>query len=137
MSRQNSTKKLAGECSFRVSVNFQYCYIIIIIIHIYICMIAYTWITSPKASVQGHHHPCPCDGLHLDHWAVCSGRGGKGLCLPLCHCQCVSGEKLASSYILMTIKYNIVQYYPISYCTYIPQGSKVIWNVSIQIFLTH
>ena len=47
----------------------------------------------PKASVQGHHHPCPCDGLHLDHWAVCSGRGGKGLCLPLCHCQCVSGEE--------------------------------------------
>ena len=47
----------------------------------------------PKASLQGHHHPCPCDGLHLDHWAVCSGRGGKGLCLSLCHCQCISGEK--------------------------------------------
>ena len=28
-------------------------------------------------------------------------------------------------------------YYPISYCTYISQGSKVIWNVSFQIFLTH
>ena len=47
----------------------------------------------PKASVQGHHHPCPCDGLHLDHWAVCSGRGGEGLCLPLCLCQCLSGEE--------------------------------------------
>ena len=46
-----------------------------------------------KASLQGHRHPCPCDGLHLDHWAVCSGRGGEGLCLPLCHCQCVSGEE--------------------------------------------
>ena len=47
----------------------------------------------PKASVQGHRHPCPCNGLHLDHWAVCSGRGGKGLCLSLCFCQCVSGKE--------------------------------------------
>ena len=32
----------------------------------------------------------------MDHWPVCSGRGGEGLCLPLCHCQCVSGERLTT-----------------------------------------
>ena len=47
-----------------------------------------------KEFVEDHHHPAPSDGIHLDHWAVCSGGGGKGLCLPLCHCQCVSGEKV-------------------------------------------
>ena len=46
-----------------------------------------------QATVEGHHHPGPSDGLHLDHWAVCSGGGGEGLCLPLCLCQCVSGER--------------------------------------------
>ena len=45
-----------------------------------------------QTPVQGYCHPCPCDGFHLDHWTVCSGGGGEGLCLPLCHCQCVSGE---------------------------------------------
>ena len=45
-----------------------------------------------QATVEGHCHPSPFAWFHLDHWAVCCGGGGEGLCLPLCHWQCVSGE---------------------------------------------
>ena len=41
---------------------------------------------------EDHHNPSPFAWLYLDHWAVCSGTGREGLCLPLCLCQCVSGE---------------------------------------------
>ena len=53
-----------------------------------------------QVSDEGHLPPCPSVGLHLDHWTICSGRGGEGLCLPLCHCQCVSGERLTTTVFL-------------------------------------
>ena len=49
---------------------------------------------SIKASIQGHPYSYPSPGFHLDHWTVCSGGGGKCLCLSLCHCQRVPGEPL-------------------------------------------
>ena len=51
-----------------------------------------------QAPVEIHRHPSPFAGLHLDHWTVCSGGGGESLCLSLCHCQCVSGERGVLNY---------------------------------------
>ena len=50
----------------------------------------------------------------MDHWPVCSGRGGEGLCLPLCHCQCVSGERLTTT-VFLSLK-----------CMYIKLMAKVL-----------
>ena len=46
-----------------------------------------------QASPQSHSHPHSSVGVHLDHWAVCSGSRGEGVCLPVRHRQCVSGER--------------------------------------------
>ena len=46
-----------------------------------------------QASSQSHSNPHSSVGVYLDHWAVCSGSRGEGVCLPVRHCQCVSGER--------------------------------------------
>ena len=48
---------------------------------------------NAQASSQSHSNPGSSVGVHLDHWAVCSGSRGEGVCLPLCHRQCFSGER--------------------------------------------
>ena len=68
-------------------------------VYIFIPYNCYLTLTHPyacdhaQASGQGHCHPCTSVGLHLDHWTVCSWSRGEGVCLLVCHCQCVSGER--------------------------------------------
>ena len=65
-------------------------------------IVQFTYYT--QATLEGHCHPSPFAWLHLDHWAVCCGRGREGLCVPLCHWQCVSGEGYCSRSIYATVK---------------------------------
>ena len=48
---------------------------------------------NAQASSQSHSNPRSSVGVHLDHWAVCSGSRGEGVCLSVRHRQCFSGER--------------------------------------------
>ena len=78
-----------------------------------------------QTSVEGYPHPCSCAGIHLDYWAVCSGGRRESVRLPLCPCQCVSGESsLVQTLLLQFINKSWINY------TYDPLISDVLLQMS-------